>query len=130
MWFFWCPKAGKCCDLGIANRRDCRDAGARRLAVEMHGASAALREAATEMRVVQAEIITQRVKQRHVRIGVDRMGRPIDGKGKSLGHGVQLPELNVKPRAYGRRPLSDASFPTLADRRLVPHSGFGNAPWR
>src|SRR2546422_4460382 len=39
----------------------------------MHGAGAALRQPAAEMRVVQRQLIAQRVEQRHVGIGIDRL---------------------------------------------------------
>ena len=72
----------------VADRRDRRDAGADRLAVEMHRAGAALREAAAEMRVVEADVVTQGIKQRHVRIGIDRMVFAVDVEGEFLGHEV------------------------------------------
>ncbi len=43
------------------------------MAVDMHGTGAALREPAAEMRIVEAEIVAQRIEQRHVGIGVDRV---------------------------------------------------------
>ena len=55
-------------------------------AVDMHGAGAALRQAAAELRVVQAEIVPQCIEQRHVRIGFDRLGLAVDIEGKLLGH--------------------------------------------
>ena len=60
-------------DLGVADRRQRRDAGADRLAVEMHGAGAALREPAAELRIVEPDVVLQRIEQRHVGIGVDRV---------------------------------------------------------
>ena len=47
-------------------------ARAHRRAVDQHGARAALAEAAAELGAVQAEVVAQRVEQRHVGIpGVD-----------------------------------------------------------
>src|SRR5262249_26992987 len=60
-------------DLAVADRRQRRHAGAHGLPVNVDGAGAALREPTAEMRVVQRELIAQRVEQRHVRIGVDRL---------------------------------------------------------
>src|SRR5262245_59659357 len=54
------------------------DARANRLALQMDRARAALREAATEMRVVQREIVAQGVQERHVRIDVDRDRLAVD----------------------------------------------------
>ena len=64
-------EAGERDDLAVADGRHRRDAGADRLAVEMHRAGAALREPAAEMRIVEADVVAQRIEQRHVRIGVD-----------------------------------------------------------
>ena len=59
-------------------RRQRRDAGAHRLAVDMHRAGAALREPAAEARPVQREIVAQRIEQRHVGIvDVDRDRLPL-----------------------------------------------------
>src|SRR5262249_34349192 len=52
---------------------DRRRAGANRLAVEMHGTGATLRQTTAEMGTVEPKIITQRIKQRHVRVGLDRV---------------------------------------------------------
>jgi len=38
------------------------------------------------MRVVEAEIVAQRVKQRHVLVGFDRVGRAVDVERKFLIH--------------------------------------------
>ena len=56
-------------------------------AVEMHGAGAALREPAAEMRIVEADVVAQRVEQRHVGIGIDGVRLAVDGQRKCLGHG-------------------------------------------
>ena len=57
---------------------DRRHAGAHRLAVEMHRAGAAQRDAAAVLGAGQAEQIAQRPQQRHLRVGVDRIARPVD----------------------------------------------------
>src|SRR5580700_10176941 len=79
-------EAGERDDLAVADRRDRRDAGADRLAVEMHGAGAALGKPAAEMRIVQAEIVTQRVEQRHVVVRLYGAHLSIDVEGIFLGH--------------------------------------------
>ena len=79
-------EAGERDDLAVADRRDRRDAGADRLAVEMHGAGAALGEPAAEMRIVQAEIVAQRVEQRHVLVRLHGVHLAVDVEGKLLGH--------------------------------------------
>src|SRR5580704_5966695 len=79
-------EAGERDDLAVADRRDRRDAGADRLAVEMHGAGAALGEPTTKMRIVQAEIVTQRVEQRHVVVRLYGAHLSIDVEGILLGH--------------------------------------------
>src|SRR5262245_8457300 len=71
-------EAGERDDLGSADCRNRRDAGADRLPVEMHGAGAALRKAAAEMRIVEAEVVAQRIEQRHIGIGVDRVDLAVD----------------------------------------------------
>ena len=61
-------------------------------AVEMHGAGAALRQPAAELRIVQPDVVAQRVEQRHVRIGVDRVRLAVHVEGYS-GHGCMSPDL-------------------------------------
>src|SRR5581483_6279741 len=102
-----------------------RDAGAHRLAVEVHGAGAALRQPAAEMRIVQPEIVTQRVKERHVRIGVDRVILAVDVEGDALSHGrTGLPDIGASfaPRRHIRLRLDDA----YGAGRLVSPGGIGN----
>ncbi len=56
-------------DLLLGGERGQRhDSGAHRLAVDLHGAGAALRHAAAEARAAQGEVVAQRVEQRHVGI--------------------------------------------------------------
>jgi len=69
-----------------------------RLAVDVHRAGAALGEAAAEMRVVQSEVIAQRVEQRHVRIGVDRVVVPVHVELECLRHGRCFPPEQRDPR--------------------------------
>ena len=95
-----------------ATAADRRDAGAHRLAVDMHGAGAALAEAAAETRAVQAEIVAQRVEQRHRGVvdgKVDRLA--VDGESNRRRH-------RVSPRVVVR-PLAD-SGQTRARRALRP----------
>jgi hypothetical protein len=64
-------------------------AGPRRDAVHMHRAGAALAEAAAVMRAGQAEVVPQRIKQRH--LGVvhgDADGAAVDGHGQCLAHSL------------------------------------------
>src|SRR5579863_370431 len=57
-----------------------------RLAVEMHGAGAALAEPTAEMRVVEAEVVAQHVEQRRVGIGLDRAVGAVDVEGELFVH--------------------------------------------
>src|ERR1700678_1414941 len=85
MRMFGRTEAGKRDDGPVADVADRRDAGARWLTVEMHGAGAALRKAAAEVPVVEAEIVSKRVEQRHVRVGFDGLNLAVDVKGILLG---------------------------------------------
>src|SRR5262249_16006410 len=89
-------KTSECDHFGITDGRHRRDARADRLAIEMHGAGAALREPATEMRIAQSELVTQRIEQRHVRIGIDRMHLAVDVQREFLVHGYP-PETSGRP---------------------------------
>src|SRR5260370_3398519 len=64
----------------------------------MHRAGAALGEPAAEVRIVEAEIVAQRIEQRHVRIGIDRMGTAVHVEGNS-GHGCISPWGGVSTEA-------------------------------
>ena len=65
MRLFGCAESLESND-AVADRADGGEyAGAYGAAVEMHGAGTALTEAAAESRAAQAEIVTQRVQQRH-----------------------------------------------------------------
>src|SRR5437879_13393439 len=46
----------------------------------MHGARAALRESAAEVRIAHPEVVAQRVQERHARVGVDRHRSSVDGE--------------------------------------------------
>src|SRR5207247_11057656 len=65
-------------DCGIAKRLDRGDAGTRRLAVDEHGAGAALREPAAEFGAVERQIVAQDVEQRGVGFRWDRTTCSID----------------------------------------------------
>src|SRR5215510_7811902 len=68
-------------------RGDRRDAGAHRVAVDLHRAGAALPEPAAEARVIELKLIAQGVEQRHVGIvDVDRARPAVDGESE-LRHG-------------------------------------------
>src|SRR6185369_1469222 len=74
-----CAEALDGSDALPARRGHRQHARAHRLAVQVHGAGAALRQTAAEMRVVEAEIVAQRVKQRHLGLGVHRNALAVDG---------------------------------------------------
>ena len=70
------------------HRRERRDAGAHRRAVDVDSASAALPEPAAEARAVKAKIVAQHVQQRYRRVVVfDRDPLAIHGKRLGFGHG-------------------------------------------
>src|SRR5262245_23427686 len=69
-------------------------AGTRRLAVEQHGASAALRKPAAELRTVQFQVIAQDVQQ--WRVGLyrrDASGRSVHPQGEISHDLLQTTEL-------------------------------------
>src|SRR5437879_3475846 len=66
--------------LASGHGRERHHAGAHRLAVQMHGARAALRESAAEVRIAHPEVVAQRVQERHARVGVDRHRSSVDGE--------------------------------------------------
>src|SRR5262249_8101343 len=111
-----------------AHRRHRRHAGSHRLAVDVHGAGAALRQAAAEMRVVERELAAQRVEQRHVGIGIDGLDLAIHVEGHS-GHGCMSPwgcrELPMGHRASAAvlRAIANGSRVT----KLVQGAGIGNS---
>src|SRR6185437_181631 len=65
-------------DLLAFEQQQRRHAGQYRLAVDDHGAGAALAEAATEFRGVEFQVVAEHVEQRRIRIGVDLMILTID----------------------------------------------------
>src|SRR5262249_5508624 len=86
-----------------------------RLAVDVDRAGATLREPTSEARAMQREVVTQRVKQRHVRIvdgDPDRFA--VDVQRFSLGHPV-LPLLATM--FYSMLPHSDAPARQETSRR-------------
>src|SRR5262249_12029877 len=65
-------------DLGRADAVDRRDAGPRRIAVDMHGARAAQRHAATELGAGHAEHVAQHPQERRVAVDVDAVRSAVD----------------------------------------------------
>ena len=65
-----------------------RDAGAGGDAVDMHGAGAAQRHAAAELRAGHAEHVAQHPQQRRVAVDIDAVRLSVDFDGE--GHGVVL----------------------------------------
>src|SRR5262245_388673 len=65
-------------DLARRYRADRGDAGARCLAVDQHGAGAALRQSTAELGAVELEIVAQHVEQRRVGLGRDRAAHAVD----------------------------------------------------
>src|SRR6516225_118416 len=90
-------------DLASRYRADRRDAGTRRLAVDEHGASAALRQPAAKLRAIELEVVAKHVKQRRVRLGRNRTAHAIDFDVD--GHAWRLPA--------GRRPEGQRRSPFL-----------------
>src|SRR5208282_1623688 len=103
-------------DLLLAHGRERSHAGAHRLAVNVHGAGAALPEAAAEARPVQSQVVAQGIEQRHVGI-IDRypFGLAVDVEWNRFRHrhplfalyseGESTPGWNrdatVRPRSRG-----------------------------
>src|SRR5262249_3632000 len=75
----------------IADRRNRRHAGADRLTIELDRARAALRKAAAEMGIVQADVVATPIQERHVRMGIDRVVLAVDIEGEFLSHDVSFP---------------------------------------
>src|SRR5207237_8555769 len=75
-----CAKARDRRHLPVPDGRDRQDARAHRLALDVHGASTALREPAAEVRVVQAELAAQCVEQRHLGLRLDGNTLAVDGE--------------------------------------------------
>ena len=68
------------------------------LAVDQHGAGAALREPAAEFGAVELEIVAQHVEQRRVRLGRHRAAHAIDFQ--IDGHAARLPKYRRLPRLF------------------------------
>src|SRR5882762_8554087 len=69
---------------GLAARGgDRQHARAHRLAVKVHGASAALREAAAEVGIIKTEIVAQGVQQGHLGLGADGNALAVDGESEA-----------------------------------------------
>lgn len=84
-------------DLGFADRRDRRDAGADSVPVQKDGAGTALRQSASEFRTAQAEVIAQRIEQHAVGLYLDGVIRAVHVQADVLGH----EELPGRARALG-----------------------------
>src|SRR5712692_351661 len=66
---------------GLAARgRDRQHARAHRLAVKVHGTSAALCEPAAEVGIIETEIVAKGVQQRHLRLGVHGNALAVNGE--------------------------------------------------
>src|SRR5262249_51472306 len=65
-------------DLGAVEAADRRDAGADRLAVDMHGAGAALRDPAAELAAGQSDLLAQHPEKRHLALDIEPMRGPVD----------------------------------------------------
>ena len=121
--------------LAVAHRRHRRDAGAHRLSVDVHRAGTALREAAAEVRIVQAEIVAQGVEQRHVRLGLDRLRLAVDVEIYS-SHGCGSPlrfASDAAAKSRGTRLRAPAvHFAAIANcssvAKLVQPAAQGNTP--
>src|SRR3954447_8736882 len=128
-------EAGQRHHLAVAHRRHRRDAGAHRLPVDMHGAGAALREAAARVRIVEPEIAAQRVEQRHVGIGVDRLNLAVHVE-IYWSHGCGSPlrfAWGAAARSRGTRLRTPAvHFAAIANcssvAKLVQPAAQGNTP--
>src|SRR5689334_18498276 len=107
MRFFRGAKSGERCDPAGADRRHRRDARADRLTVKMHGAGAALRQSAAEMRIIQIEIVAQHIEERRVRVGGDGMDGSVDAQRKFLTHSGESSGAAVLLHRIGAKlPLS------------------------
>src|SRR2546425_6007649 len=93
-------EAGEGGDRLALDGADGRDARAGRPAVDVHRARAALREAAPELGIAEAEVRPQRVEQRHGGIGVESRRFAIDDQPDSLGHGGLLVSLKGLAEQY------------------------------
>src|SRR6266850_2701968 len=80
-------------DLLPCDGSDRHRAGANGLAVHMHGASAALGDAAAEFRSGQSELLPQDPEKRRIVLDIELMRGPVD---VDVDHDVQAPEAAAK----------------------------------
>src|SRR5438477_499696 len=111
-----------------------RLARADRATVEMHGARAALGHAAAELRAGQAQPLADHPQERRVRIGIDRLGLPVDQESRHITSRVTGPkeplekrcaESSTFPHEHGRgltRARAPATTPAPPEQRHVSHS--------
>ena len=85
----------ECRDLLASENLDRDDAGKHRLAIDDHGAGAALAEPAAVLGSIELKILPQHIQQRGLRVGVDRTNPAIDLE----IHQRQFPRLATKPTA-------------------------------
>src|SRR5215510_11577362 len=79
-------EAGDGRDLLALNGTDRCDARARGLPIDVHGAGAALGQAAAELRIGHPQVVAQGVEQWHGRVSVDLGGLAIDHEPDPLAH--------------------------------------------
>src|SRR5579864_241223 len=114
-------EAGERYDFARADRRDRRHAGADCLPVKMHRAGAALGKSAAEMRVVEPDIVAQRIEQRHVRIGLDSVILAVHAEGEFIDHDVSFQPWAYPPN-WARKVRGNADAPrsgTGPGQRLI-----------
>jgi hypothetical protein len=75
-----------CRDLGAADAVDRDDTGTGGDAIDMHGAGAAQRHAAAELRAGHAEHVAQHPQERRIAVDIDAVCVPVDFDVKSHGH--------------------------------------------
>ena len=101
-------------DLGVADAVDGGDAGTGGDAVDMHGAGAAERHAAAELRAGHAEHVAQHPEKWRVAVDIDALPAAVDFDGG--GHGVLSRCINGDQQRYRRAawsPLYDGVVDTL-----------------
>src|SRR6266850_768196 len=104
----------------VRGRRNGQYAGAHRLAVELHRAGAALREPATEVRIVQAKIAAQSVEQRHLGLRVHRNALAVDGE-PVRGHASPPQDISrtILPLPCGASAAAYAACASSSAKRCV-----------
>src|SRR6185437_496591 len=83
---FGCAEPFERDDLGVADGRNRRDAGADSVTVHQDGAGAALRQSASELRTAQAEVVAYCIEQHAVGLYLDGMIRAVHIEIDFLGH--------------------------------------------